>query len=171
MYVFTIQNNCSYTFSLNTAGPVVESTMTLTLLHTRDVGPNVHFRLSFNISLGLPSRMICTRDSMLLKLGRGFVSGVNYEVIRPLYVSTSQPEITRISFEEAQIKSAASYSCTVYVEGRTNINASATSYNFDQLGSATSTAMIDGECKSGTTLLNCTVHYYSALPLSCTQPH
>ena len=128
----------------NTAGPVVESNMTLTLLHRRDVGPNVQFRLSFNVSLGLPSRITCTRDGTTIHNGRGFVSGVNYEVVRPLYVNTSQPEITRVSFEQTRPRVGATYSCTVYVEGRTNI-ASATSYNFDQLGSATSTVTITGE--------------------------
>ena len=119
--------------------------MTLKLLHTRDVGPNVQFRLSFSVSLGLPSRITCTRDGTTIYNGRGFVSGVSYEVVRPLYVSTSQPEITRVSFEElTRPRVGATYSCTVFVEGRTNI-ASAASYNFDQLGSATSTATVTGE--------------------------
>ena len=132
--------------------------MTLTLLHTRDVGPNVQFRLSFDVSLGLPSRITCTRDGItIINNVRGFVSGVNYEVVRPLYVSTSQPEIIRVSFEETRPRMGATYNCTVYVEGRTNIT-SATSYDFDQLGSATSTASVTGECMSDYTLLNCTVH-------------
>ena len=119
--------------------------MTLILLHTRDVGSsNVNFSLSFNVSLGLPSRITCTRNSTAILTGRGFVSGVNYEVVRPLYVNISQPEITRVSFEETQPRVGATYSCTVYVEGRTNI-ASATSYDFDQLGSATSSATVTGE--------------------------
>ena len=118
--------------------------MMLTLLHTRDVGyPNVQFRLSFNVSLGLPSRITCTREGTTIHDGRGFVSGVNYEVLRPLYVSTSQPEITRASFEQTRPRVGAIYSCTVYVEGRTNIT-SATSYYFDQLGSATSTVTVTG---------------------------
>ena len=130
--------------SLYTAGPLVDFTMTLTLLHTRDVGPNVQFRLSFNVSQGLPSRITCTRGGTTIHIGRGFVSGVNYEVVRPLYVNTSQPEITRVSFEQTRPRVGATYTCTVYVEGRINI-ASATQYNFDQLGSATSTAIVTGE--------------------------
>ena len=117
--------------------------MALTLLHTRDVSPNVQFRLSFNVSQGLPSRITCTRDGTIIHAGRGFVSRVNYEIIRPLHVNTSQPEITRVSFEQARPRVGASYSCTVYVEGRTNITS--TTYNFDQLGSATSTATVTGE--------------------------
>ena len=117
--------------------------MTLTLLHTRDVGPNVQFRLSFNVSRGLPSRISCSGSGPTPK-GRGFASGVNYEVIRPLYVNASQPEITRVSFEQARQRGGATYSCTVYVEGRKNIEPN-TGYNFDQLGSATSTAEVTGE--------------------------
>ena len=128
---------------LHTAGPVVESAMTLTLLHTRDIGgSNVNFRLSFNISLGLPSRITCTRGGTTILNGRGFVSGINYEVFRPLYVSASQPEITRVSFEETRPRVAATYFCTVFVEGRVNIASGV--YNFDQLGSATSTATVTG---------------------------
>ena len=76
-------------------GPVVESTMTLTLLTTRAAFDS-RFRLSFNVSLGLPSRIICTRYGSIIHSGRGFVSGVEYEVIRPQYASTSQSEIIRV---------------------------------------------------------------------------
>ena len=136
---------CNY-FTLHAAGPAVQSTMTLNLLHTRDIGgSNVNFSISFNVSLGLPSRIICTRDGTTIHKGRGFVSGVHYEVVRPLYVSTSQPEITHVSFEElTRPRIGATYSCTVYVEGRRNI-ASVANYNFDHLGSATSTVTVTGE--------------------------
>ena len=133
----------SVSFASHTAGPVVESNMTLTLLHTRDVGINVNFRLSFNVSIGLPSFISCTHNTTAIRIGRGFVSGVNYEVVRPLYVSTSQPEITRVSFEETQPRVGATYSCTVYVEGQRNITSD--SYNVDVLGNATSTATVTGE--------------------------
>ena len=120
--------------------------MTLTLLHPRDIGgQNVNFRLSFSVSLGLPSRIMCTRNSTTIHSRRGFVPGVNYEVVRPLYVSTAQPEITRVSFDElTRPRMGATYSCTVFVEGRTNI-ASTASYDFDVLGNATTTVMVTGE--------------------------
>ena len=98
-----------------------------------------------DVSLGLPSRITCTRGGTTIHSGRGIVSGVNYKVVRPLYASTSQPEITRVTFEElTRPRVGATYSCSVYVEGRTNI-ASATSYDFDQLGSATSNVTVTGE--------------------------
>ena len=128
----------------STAGPTVYSYMKFTLLHTRDFGPNVQFRLSFNVSFGLPSRISCTRGGTTVLSGRGFVSGVNYDVIRPLYFSSSLPDVTQVSFEQMQPRRGATYSCTVYVEGRTNI-ASATTYDFDLLGSGTSTVIITGD--------------------------
>ena len=57
---------------------------------------------------------VYTRYGSIIHSGRGFASEVEYEVIRPLYASTSQSEITRVSFEEVF---EAIYSCTVYVEG------------------------------------------------------
>ena len=115
--------------------------MSVTLLHTRDVGPNVQFK--FSVSQGLPSRLFCRGGGSTLANGRGVVSGVTYEVVRPLYNGTSQPEITRISFERTLLRVEATYSCTVYVEGRKNI-ASDKNYKFDQLGDATSTATVTG---------------------------
>ena len=98
--------------------------MKLTLLHTRDVGPNVQFRLSFNISFGLPSRISCT-----LYNERGLVPRVNYEVIRPLYTSSSLPDVTHVSFEQTQTRTGVTYTCIVHVEGCRNI-ASASGYDF-----------------------------------------
>ena len=145
--------------------------MTLTLLHTRDVGSNVQFRLSFNVSRGLPSSITCTRGGTTIHNGRGFVSGVNYEVVRPLYASTSQPEITRVSFEElTRPRVGATYTCTVYVEGRTNI-ASATNYKYDALGSATSTVTVTGECMSDYVHYSTVLFISSPPPLSCRHPH
>ena len=116
--------------------------MSVTLLHTRDADPNVQFK--FSVSRGLPSRLFCSGGGKTLVSGRGVVSGVTYEVVRPLFNGTSQPEITRISFERTLPRVAATYSCIVYVEGRTNI-ASAATYDFDQLGNATSTATVTGQ--------------------------
>ena len=108
LFLLPMHNYCDY-FTLYTGGPVVESTMTLTLLTTRAAFDS-WFRLSFNVSFGLPSCIICTRYGSIIHSGRGFVSRVEYEVIRPLYASTSQSEITRVSFEE---EFEATYSCTV----------------------------------------------------------
>ena len=128
---------------MHAAGPIVDSTMTLSILSSRDADPNIMFRLSFNISFGLPSRIQCTRDSSTILSGRGIVSGVDYEVIRSQYISNSQPDMTRLSFNQTRPRIGATYQCTVYVEGRRNI-ASGT-YSFDMLSSGTSSITVTGE--------------------------
>ena len=45
----------------NLAGPTVDSTMTLSILSSRDAGPNIAIALSFNVSYGPPSRVNCDR--------------------------------------------------------------------------------------------------------------
>ena len=126
--------------------------MTLSILSSRDADPNIMFRLSFNISFGLPSRIHCTRDGSTILggavhgLGRGIVSGVDYEVIRSQYISSSQPDMTRLSFNQTRPRIAATYQCTVTVEGRRNIASGSTgSYDFDVLGSGTSSITVTGE--------------------------
>ena len=131
-------------FSTAAGGPIVNSTMTLSLLNTRDEGPNVHFRLSFGVFFGLPSHISCTRNTTTIYSGGGIVSGVNYEVVRPLYTSSSVPQVD-VSFEETQTRTGApyEYSCAVKVEGRRNIASGL--YNFDVLSRATSTVTVAGE--------------------------
>ena len=133
---------------MHAAGPIVDSTMTLSILSSRDADPNITFRLSFNLSFGLPSHIQCTRDSSSILggidgLGRGIVTGVDYEVIRSQYISSSQPDMTLLAFNQTRPRIEATYLCTVTVEGRRNI-ASGT-YNFDELGSGTSSITVTGE--------------------------
>ena len=128
---------------MHAAGPIVESKMTLSILSSRDADPNIMFRVSFNISFGLPSRIQCTRDSSTILSGRGIVSGVDYEVIRSQYINSSQPDMTRLSFIQTRPRIGATYQCTVTVEGRRNI-ASGT-YTHDVLGSGTSSITVNGE--------------------------
>ena len=131
---------------MHAAGPIVDSTMTLSILSSRDADPNIMFRLSFNISFGLPSRIECTRDSSTILSGRGIVSGVDYEVIRSQYISSSQPDMTRLSFNQTRPRIGATYQCTVTVEGRRNIASGSTgSYDYDVLGSGTSSIAMTGE--------------------------
>ena len=132
---------------MHAAGPIVDSNMTLSILSSRDVDGDIMFRLSFNISFGLPSHIQCNRNSINIlggtAQGRGIVSGVDYEVIRSQYISSSQPDMTRLSFNQTRPRIGATYQCTVTVEGRRNI-ASGT-YNFDVLGSGTSSITVTGE--------------------------
>ena len=67
-------------------GPTVDPNMTLTVLSSRDTTPNVQFRLVFNVSFGLPSRILCNRNTTTIIHKRGIVPGVDYEIVRPLHV-------------------------------------------------------------------------------------
>ena len=113
---------------------------------SRDADPDIMFRLSFNVSFGLPSLIECTRDSIVILDGRGIVSGVHYEVIRSQYINSSLPDMTRLSFTQTQPRMETIYSCIVTVEGRRNI-ASGIPYMYmhDNLGSGTSTVTVTGE--------------------------
>ena len=110
-----------------------------------DVVSNVNFRLSFEIFFGVPSHILCTRGTSTIFDGRGIISGLNYEIVRPLYTSNTEPQVIDASFEQLQTKTGApyEYSCTVRTEGRKNIVSG--TYNYDILGSATSTATVTGK--------------------------
>ena len=83
---------------------------------------------------------------LFCKHARGIVSGVDYEVIRSQYINSSQPDMTRLSFIQTRPRIAATYQCTVTVEGRRNIaSGSAGSYDFEILGSGTSSITVTGE--------------------------
>ena len=131
---------------MNAASPIVDSTMTLSILSSRDADPNITFSLSFSISFGLPSHINCTRNGTVIHSGREIVSGVDYEVIRSQYISSSQPDMTRLSFNQTRPRIGATYQCTVTVEGRRNIASGSTGvYDFDVLGNDTSSITVTGE--------------------------
>ena len=77
-------------FYTENSGPTVNSTMTLSLLSKRDEGPNVHFRLSFNVFFGVPSRISCTRGTTTIYTGEGIVLGVNYMRLSDLCIPVAQ---------------------------------------------------------------------------------
>ena len=120
--------------------------MTLYILSSRDADHDITFRLSFNVSFGLPSLIQCTRNSTAILLDNnqdGIASGVHYEVIRSQYISSSQPDMTRLSFTQTRPRMETTYSCTVTVRGRRNITFGP--YDYDGLGNGTSTATVTGE--------------------------
>ena len=117
--------------------------MTLSILSSRDADPNITFSLSFNISFGPPSEIHCNRNDSNILSGRGIVSGIDYEVIRSQYISSSQPDMTHLSFNQTRARIGATYQCTVTVEGRRNIAVG--KYGFDVLGSGTSSITVTGE--------------------------
>ena len=127
------------------AGPMVDSTMTLSILSSRDADPNITFSLSFTVSFGPPSRVTCTRDSSVLLNNRREPSLLlTREVIRSRYISTTQPDMTRVTVRpDPQPRLGGTFTCTVFVEGRTNIASGG--YNFVQMGSRSSTVTVTGE--------------------------
>ena len=119
--------------------------MTLSILSSRDADPNITFSLSFTVSFGPPSRVTCTRDSSVLIDNRREPSPLfTREVIRSRYISSTQPDMTRVTVRPGpQSRVGATYTCTVNVEGRTNIASGG--FNFLQMGSGSSTVTVIGE--------------------------
>ena len=133
---------------MHAAGPIVDSTMTLSILSSRDADGDIMFRLSFNISFGPPSRIQCIGfvPKFFDDDNDGIVSGVDYEVIRSQYISSSQPDMTCLSFNQTRPRMITEYRCTVTVIGRRNIASGSTGvYDFDVLGSGTSSITVTGE--------------------------
>ena len=122
--------------------------MTLSILSSRDADPNIIFRLSFNVSFGPPSRIQCTGfvPKFFDDDNDGIVSGVDYEVIRSQYINSSQPDMTRLSFNQLRPRMRMEYRCTVTSLGRRSIASGSTgNYDFDILGSGISSITVTGE--------------------------
>ena len=137
--------------------------MKLFLLTSKDTESNLMFTLSFTVSYGVPSRLHCV-DGNNINLfnpiaSRGpFVSILSREVIRSHYINSSYVDMTRINIKRTgQPRAAATYTCTVFVEGRNNPQNWLT-YSFRQMGNAATTASITGECTNN--VLYSTAHHY-----------
>ena len=131
--------------------------MKLFLLTSRDTESNLMFALSFTVSNGVPSRLRCVDgDNVLLFSEIGSrepkVSQLSREVIRSHYINSSYPDMTRVNIARiGQPRAAATYTCTVYVEGRIN-SENRDTYNYRQMGNNVTTASITGECITTTVL-------------------
>ena len=126
------------------AGPSVDSTMTLSILSSRDADPNITISLSFTVSFGPPSRIRFARDSVQLFNTRYPTPLFTREVIRSQYINSTHPDMSRVTVNlDSQPRVGAIYICTVTVEGRTDI-ASGT-YSSDIKGSGSSTVTVTGE--------------------------
>ena len=138
-------------------GPMVDRNMTLSLLSSRNDNSIIMFTLSFNVSYGPPSRIRCSYGNNIEVINtRDPQPNVVREVIRSHYVSSSQPDMTRVKLTLTAPREERTYTCTVYVKGRhIDIN-----YDFDLKGSGTSTVSITGKCvQCVTAVLDCTAHY------------
>ena len=93
--------------------------MTLSILSSRDADPNITITLSFNVSFGPPSHIECRRGSNSLFSVKGNHPVITHEVIRSRYISSTEPDKTRVTVRlSSQSNVAETYICTVTVEGR-----------------------------------------------------
>ena len=96
----------------------------------------IKFNLIFNVSNGPPSKISCFNGTQKVES-----SDIVREVIRSHYVSSSQPDVTRVTLIQT-LTTPRPYTCTVTVEGRVNITRE--KYNFVTKGTRVSTAMFTG---------------------------
>ena len=138
---------------------MVDTNMTFSLISSRDTETNIRFTIQFTVSNGPPSRLNCDYNGTVFLNkynSRQNQPELSREVIRSHYINSSYPDMTRVTLTLTSPRQPRTYTCTVTVEGRVNINN--TGYNFDPKGSGTTTASITGEC--ATAVLNSTAHHY-----------
>ena len=134
---------CVFLLTLSKAGPIVEPTMKLTIHSPRDANPNVTLSFSFTVSFGPPSRIQCSNGLAQVVSVRGLQSDVVYDVIRSHYINSSLPDMTHVTVRlPPQPRVGRTFTCTVTVEGRTNI---ASGHFFPvTMGNTSSTTTITG---------------------------
>ena len=135
------------------AAPIVDSTMTLSILSSRDADPNIAIAFSFNVSYGPPSRLLCERketpdaDDFVQLINSRESPKLFREVIRSRYINSTLPDMTHVTFRpdpQPREVTAATYNCFVYVETRINIHNSG--YNVERKGMHRSTTVtVTGE--------------------------
>ena len=146
--LFIFQPTC------NLAGPTVDSTMTLSILSSRDAGPKITIALSLNVSYGPPSRVNCDRKdtpngiAVAKVLNNRESPKLFREVIRSRYISSTLPDMTRVTVRsDLQPRQVATYICYIHVETRINIHNGG--YAFDEKGMfGISTVTVTGELYS-----------------------
>ena len=96
--------------------------MRVSILSSRDTDPNVVFTLSFNVTFGPSSLVLCFYNNQKFITVRGNHPDLSRKVIRSRYTS-SQPDMTSVTVKVDQpIREGRIYRCEVYVEGRKNID-------------------------------------------------
>ena len=96
--------------------------MKLIIHSQRDANPNVMLSFSFTVSFGPPSRIQCSNGLAQVVSVRGLRSDVVYDVIRSHYINSSLSDMTHVTVRlPPQPREGRTFTCTVTVEGRTNI--------------------------------------------------
>ena len=108
--------------------------MRVSILSSKDTLSNIVFTLSFNVTFGPPSRVLCYHNKQAEAiLNSRDNPNLSREVIRSQYISGSQPDMTRVTVKvDQQIREVRLYRCEVVVEGRKNIVSG--TYNHLQMG-------------------------------------
>ena len=91
--------------------------MRVSILSSRDTVSNIVFTLSFNVTFGPPSRVLCyyNNQSIAFFNVRGDDPNLSREVIRSQYVDSSQPDMTRVTVKvEQPFREKRMYICAVY---------------------------------------------------------
>ena len=136
---------------------MVDTNMTFYLMSSRDTETNIMFTLQFTVSHGPPSTVVCNIEGLTqIHKSRQNPSKLSREVIRSHYINSSYPDMTRVTLTLTSPRQPRTYTCTVTVEGRVNIN-NTYNYDFDPKRSGTTTASITGECVNA--VLNSTAHF------------
>ena len=118
--------------------------MRVSILSSRDTLSNIMLTLSFNVTFGPPSRVFCRYGSTTILNNREDHPNLSREVIRSQYVSSSQPDMTRVTAKVVQsTRMKRTYICQVHVEGRMNIVSSI--YSYLQKGDGTTTVTVTGK--------------------------
>ena len=96
--------------------------MRVFLLSSRGTDLNVVFKLSFKVTFGLPSRVLCYHNKQVAAFFNSRDDpNLSREVIRYQYTS-SQPDMTRVTVKVDQpVREERLYRCEVVIEGRKNI--------------------------------------------------
>ena len=119
--------------------------MRVSILSSRDTVSNFVLTLSFNVTFGPPSLVFCRYGSTTILKNKRAAPNLSRKVIRYQYISSSQPDMTRVTIKVVQsIREVGTYACQVTVEGRVNIVSG--TYSHDSKGSGAATVTITGEC-------------------------
>ena len=96
--------------------------MRVSILSSRDTLSNIVFTLSFNVTFGPPSRVLCYHNKQTAAFFNSRDdSNLSREVIRSQYTS-SQPDKTRVTVKVDQpTREERLYRCEVVIEGRMGI--------------------------------------------------
>ena len=122
---------------------MVDTNMTFSLISSRDTETNIMFTIQFTVSHGPPSTVVCNIEGLTQQhTSRWNPQVLSREVIRSHYVNKSYPDMTRVTLTLTSPRQPRTYTCTVTVEGRVNINN--VSYYFDPKGSGTTSVSITG---------------------------